>query len=267
MKYKYIALDFDGTILDKHHKLNSELRDLLINLQDNGIKVFLCSGRNIEGMKDVISQIKTLNYETFIISSNGGEIFKVMDKKMISIKSNRFETKEVLHIKSLIENEANTLVAFEGSNAFLHKFSIKSYFHQVKYGRWPSIGIHGPVNKMLLIDSVSNVNLKYEKVKQLMKITNPEINVFRSVPTLIEITPPGSTKGQALAQIFEDNQYNVEELIAFGDGENDIDMLSFAGLGVCMANGFDTTKAVSDDICRSNIENGVYHYLKGVINA
>ncbi len=266
MKFQYIALDFDGTILNKEHKISDKLKELLINLQDQGIKVLLCSGRNIEGMREVIEQIKTIDYDTFVISSNGGEIFKVTNGEMINIKSNKFEVSEVRHIKNLIENEAQTLVAFEGSNAFLNKFSIKAYYNQVKFGRWPSIGIHGPVNKILLIDTVEKVNKNYNKVKALMSITNPKINVFRSVPTLIEITPPGATKGQALAKIFKENNFDQSKLIAFGDGENDIDMLTYANLGVCMKNGFDTTKQASDDICKSNDEDGVYHYLMGVLN-
>ncbi len=264
MQYKYIALDFDGTILNKQHKLSCELKELLIELQNKGVKVILCSGRNIEGMRFVMEEINIIDYDTYIVSCNGGEVYEVKNREIKNIKSLKFEYDVVKQMKSLIQDETKIMVAFEGEKAFLNKFSFLAYYSQLKYGRRPSIGIKGDVNKILLISTVEKINQKYPKVKSLMKLFDPEINVFRSVPTLIELTPKGATKGEALEILFNDNNLNKDELIAFGDGENDIEMLSFAGLGVCMENGFDTTKQEANVICDSNENNGVYKYLKEV---
>ncbi len=266
MKYKYIALDFDGTILNSKHKLSEELKEMLINFQEQGIKVFLCSGRNIGGMKKIMQEINTLHYDTYVVSCNGGEVFKIKNGEMINVKSNLFDHEDVKVIKALVKDEAKTMLAFEGENTFIERFNLKTYYHQLKVGRRPGIGINRAVNKMLLIDNVEHINSKYDKVKSLLKVSYPDVKVFRSLPTLIEIAPPGSTKGEALDQIFKENGYDKSELIAFGDGENDIEMLEYAGHGVCMANGFDTTKAVSNDIALTNDENGVYKYLLGLIN-
>ncbi len=91
-----------------------------------------------------------------------------------------------------------------------------------------------------------------------------DVNVFRSVPSLIEITPSGSTKGLGLKTVFELKGWDLKDLIVFGDGENDISMFEVAGHAVAMENAFDTVKAVADEVCLSNKEDGVAVYLEQI---
>lgn len=54
----------------------------------------------------------------------------------------------------------------------------------------------------------------------------------------------------------------ITDIIAFGNGENDIEMLKFAGKGIAMANSFESVKEVADDICGDNEHDGIGLYLK-----
>lgn len=76
----------------------------------------------------------------------------------------------------------------------------------------------------------------------------------------VDIIPSGGGKGKAVEKILEHYGYDRAQSIAFGDGDNDIEMLKAAGCGVAMANASDKLKAVADEVCLSVSEDGIYHY-------
>lgn len=260
--YKYVAIDLDGTILGDNHKISDYSVDVLKKLQKRGITVILCSGRNISQMNFVAEKIQTELYDTYIVSDNGGVITKIYDGKREVIKNFEFEKSDLLNLLELTKGTTKTTSMFKDGSRYTLKFNFKENFRSLLYFReFTKIGIPNGASKLLLIDSREKIEHEYQLVKLKIEKLMPYINVFRSVPTLIEITPPGATKGSALEMIFAMNNWELSELIAFGDGENDISMFLVAGLAVAMENGFDTLKEVSDDICLSNNENGVAKYL------
>ncbi len=263
--YKYIALDLDGTIVQSNGVINKLLLDLLIELQERGIIVILCSGRNIISMKEYINQTKVREYNTYIISSNGGNTVYVKDNELICQGYITFNKKEVKAIKKIVKNKTRSLVAYSGTQMYFHKIYYHQYKRACKYGSRPKWGIFKPSGKIILTDKKEKIDEIFLDIKKEILKINPQINVFRSVNTLIEITPPLATKGEALDKLFKYQGYDERDLIAFGDGENDLEMLKYAGLGVAMNNAFESVKVVADDITLSNDENGVYVYLKNLI--
>ena len=83
------------------------------------------------------------------------------------------------------------------------------------------------------------------------------LNIFRSEPYFMELTPPGVDKAKSLERLLKLTGVEREELIACGDGFNDVSMIQYAGLGVAMANAQDAVKAVADEVTLSNDEDGV----------
>ena len=71
------------------------------------------------------------------------------------------------------------------------------------------------------------------------------------------------SKGQALLKLAQIKNISLDNVIAFGNGENDIDMLKIAGTGIAMDNSFDTVKEVADAICEDNEHDGIGKYLEG----
>ena len=94
------------------------------------------------------------------------------------------------------------------------------------------------------------------------------LSISRSAPFFLEIMAPGVGKDHSLARLLAQLDLTREQLIAFGDGFNDLTMLRFAGMGVAMANAADEVKAVADFVTLSNDEDGVAHAVeKWVLNA
>ena len=86
--------------------------------------------------------------------------------------------------------------------------------------------------------------------------------VCSGMPNNIEINHGEVNKGNALKWLCEKLDIDISELIAFGDGGNDIDMIKTAGCGVAMANACEELKKISDIITKSNDEDGVAYILE-----
>ena len=84
-----------------------------------------------------------------------------------------------------------------------------------------------------------------------------EISVYRSEPYFLELVPLGIDKAQSLAVLLDKLGMKREEMVAIGDGYNDLSMIQFAGLGIAMANAQEPVKKAADYITLSNDEDGV----------
>ncbi len=263
--YKYIALDLDGTLLANNHKVSEANVQVLKKLQAAGIVVMLCSGRNIVNMNFVAEKIGSDNYHTYIISDNGGGVTKLADNKRTTLRNTEFTKEQLRQILKAVRGKTKVQTMYKDGKRYMTKLNIAEAIRgYVRFGDIPKFGVPQTGSKILLIDEVSKIESIYKSVQSELLATFPNINVFRSVPRLIEITPQGSTKGEGLKFIFEKNGWDLKDLIVFGDGENDISMFEVAGHAVAMENGFDTVKAVADDICLSNENDGVANYLQSL---
>ncbi len=263
--FKYVALDFDGTLLNEHHHITPRTVKVLKKLQESGIIIILCSGRNISQMNFVAEKIEADKYDTYIVSDNGGVITELKDGVRKVLRNSKFKQSELKEIFKVVDGKTKTLVAFNDGKRYLHKLNISEMIRAYRSFREVSkVGLPKEASKILCIDEVSKVEKIYESVKVDVHAKFPHLNVFRSVPRLIEITPEGSTKGDGLKIIFEREGWNLEELIVMGDGENDISMFQVAGHAVAMGNAFDTVKAEADVICGTNDDEGVAEYLEQI---
>ena len=88
------------------------------------------------------------------------------------------------------------------------------------------------------------------------------MGVYRSEPYFLELVPKGIDKAQSLQVLLDKLEMKKEEMIACGDGFNDLSMIRFAGLGVAMSNAQPPVKEVADYITLSNDEEGVAHVVE-----
>ena len=91
------------------------------------------------------------------------------------------------------------------------------------------------------------------------------MGVFRSEPYFLELVPKGIDKARSLAVLLQKLGMTKEEMIAIGDGFNDLSMIQYAGLGVAMANAQEIVKENADFITLSNEEDGVAHVVEKFI--
>ena len=86
--------------------------------------------------------------------------------------------------------------------------------------------------------------------------------VVRSESNYLEILPAGITKGDGVADLIASLGYSPDEVVAFGDNQNDREMIKLAGWGVAMGNASDELKRVANYVAPTNGEDGVAHVLE-----
>ena len=142
------------------------------------------------------------------------------------------------------ENSQDTYVQKE---AFLNKMSIRETNDFLT-------DITLPVAKCLIVgDADQLIPLESELCIRLQG----KINVFRSEPYFLELVPQGIDKALSLAVLLEQTGIKREEIIAIGDGYNDLSMIKFAGLGIAMGNAQEPVKKAANYITLTNEEDGV----------
>lgn len=258
----YIALDLDGTLLNSQREISQITKDYLIDVQEAGHKIILCSGRSYLGMKPIAEILEIAKYDGYLVSYNGGVGIDV--KSGTELFGNRFDVNQVKTLYDLVSSYAENFVSYgEGtinSNVINDRIKISSELMQAKITK----DIFVPSPKVVLQDEVEIIEEIYPKIKEIIREYNSEYNVFRSVPHLIEITPPNSDKATGLKHLFSIKELSGK-LIAFGDGENDLSMLEYADISVAMDNAMANVKAIADFVTLSNDENGIVHQLEQIL--
>ncbi len=262
---KYIAIDLDGTLLNDNHMLDEVTKKYLIKLQEVGHKIILCSGRSYSGIKPLADQLMLEKFSGYIVAYNGGNAYRVKDNKKLF--ETKFSLKTVKDIHKIVSDGVENFVTYgDGTiNSLIHNKRIEksAYIMQAKMTK--DIFVSSP--KIVLQDETDVIEKIYHQTKQKIDKYNAEINVFRSVPHLIEITPKEANKGNGLKRLIEIENLKSDNLIAFGDGENDLTMLEYATMGVAMGNAMENVKAVADYITETNNKNGIVVALEKILGA
>lgn len=259
MKYKLLVLDLDGTLTNSQKRITRKTRDTLIKVQEKGIKIILASGRPTYGIVPLANELRLNDYGGFILSYNGGEIInwqtkevlckKILDAEILPYlykcsKEYDFPILTYQHENILTEYPDDIYVHKEG---FLNKMNVKKVDKFLE-------SITFPIVKCLIVgESMKLAVLE----KKMQKHLQGSIEVYRSEPFFLELVPKGIDKAQSLAFLLDKLEIEREEMMACGDGFNDLSMIKFAGLGVAMANAQEVVKENADFITLSNEKDGV----------
>jgi len=258
MTYKMIVLDLDDTLLRADQTISNRNKEALMQAQQEGKKVVLASGRPTLGMVSYADELFLADYESYILSFNGGKIINCHSKKDFFSQTLSVEAVQRLHDISTRENvyihtyvgdeiitaEENPYTTIESELTGLPITVVDSFMD----------GVTEPVVKVLMVGEPEHLK-KVEK--KLQAELGEEFSVMRSKPYFLEFTDKGITKGTSIEKLINEFGIKREEVIAVGDSYNDQEMIEFAGLGVAMGNAPDDIKKISDYITDTNENDGV----------
>jgi len=259
---RLIALDLDDTTLRSDSSLADVTRDAIELVIKNDIEVVVASGRAFKSLPKSVISIAGVRYA---ISSNGAAIEYVPDgKRLLSVT---LRPESVLQTLEVFEGER--FEAFIDGQPYCDSEYISdpvrygcspAYVEYVQTTRLPISDMPAFIRENLdILDSIDvlcgTLEHKNELWRKAKKLKN--VYVTSSSPRLIEISDSSAGKGAALRKLSEILGIESKYIAAFGNGDNDADMLSFAGLGVAVKNASAKCLAAADFICPSNDENGV----------
>lgn len=242
--YKLIALDMDGTTLGDDGEISEVNRKWLLEAMREGVKVVFATGR---GMVRITRFMEALGMTGPVITTNGGEVWRNPGL----LHSRRTLDLDVVNeiCRMAIEEDldfwAYTAEGLFKRNAWIIEEQISQY-------AWLKFGFR-------IHDQAQMVRLR----QQLS--TWDRIEVTSSMPHQIEVNASGVNKGNAVCQVCSMLDIDMSDVVAIGDGENDISMITAAGLGVAMGNATDEVKQCADLITATNEQHGVAQIIQQYI--
>ena len=259
---KLVALDLDDTTLRSDATLAPETADAIKSAIASGIEVVVASGRAFRSLPKSVLSIDGVRYA---ISSNGAAIERVSDGSRLM----SFVLKQHAVMKVLEAFKGERFEAFINGQPYCDSEYIsdplrfgcsEAYVEYVRTTRLPiddmPTFIEENIDRLDSIDvlcgTVGHKSSLWERTKLLS-----DVYVTSSSPRLIEISDSRAGKGAALRYLTEYLGINPEHTAAFGNGDNDADMLRFAGLGVAVKNASPACIAAADYICETNNDLGV----------
>lgn len=270
MSIKVIIMDVDGTLTNSQKVITPKTKEALLKAEEAGAILILASGRPTTGLMDIARELKMDQYHGLLVSYNGS---KVVDCQTMETLFNQAlsveEGKAVLeHMKKFdrvrpmidkgeymyVNNVYDNMIQFNGK-----PFNVMQY--ESRGGKFKLCEIDDlaafvdfPLNKILTTSDPEYLQEHYQEMMEPFKDT---LSCMFTGAFYFEFTAKGIDKAKALDTVLIPMGYKKEEMIAFGDGQNDSSMVKYAGIGVAMDNAVQQLKDIADEITLSNEEDGI----------
>lgn len=260
---KLIAIDMDGTLLNEKKHIDKAQKKAIHEAVEAGIKIVLCTGRPLYGILPFYEELglSELDSEGYVILNNGCSIHKTKDWKLIDQVN--FTSDDIDYL-------------YKFSEGYDINFTLVNDYYYFNIDRKPTDELITDAG--FVFSDITNISLKEakngkHKIIKIMFLGNPNImanfqkeneNILKdkysgvlSQPYVYEILPKGNNKGTGLKKLAKKLGIKQEEIMAIGDGNNDIEMFEYANYSVAMENGTELAKKAAKYQTDNNENDGV----------
>ncbi|MFC0332059.1 Cof-type HAD-IIB family hydrolase [Paenibacillus sepulcri] len=258
IQYDLIALDVDGTLLTDGHVLTPAVRDAVREAASRGAEIVLCTGR---GPTNALPVLAELGLSGTMITHNGAA----------TVDADR---REVIHQYAISGTELARFREYCLQGGY--HFDINTAFDlmiegitteaEAMYGRYEVKPVWrdsaAALPEGLVKFTVFGSAVEMDRIEADWSLWKDGLKPIRSGEYFIDVQHPEAGKGTALTQLAHVRGIDSSRVMAIGNYYNDIDMLTFAGLGVAMANSPEAVKAAANAVTFSNEEDGVAYALR-----
>ena len=261
--FRAIALDLDGTLTNHDKVVTPRTRQALLKAQEQGAIIILASGRPTYGIVPVAECLELEKRGGYILSYNGGNIVNAKTgEKLFS----QFLPDAVIPILYKYAREHRYALLGYAGNEIITEMPDDQYVKEESRINKMNIrkvdnlldALEPHPTKLLMTGDPTDM-IKAEE--ELVEILGEKMDIFRSAPFFLELVPKGIDKAQSLLRLLSKINLTPADLMAFGDGYNDLSMLKLAGVGVAVANAAPEVRADADYVTLSNEEDGVAEAL------
>ena len=269
MVYRLLAVNVDGTLLQSNGRLNKMTKEAIEYVHHKGVHVALVTNRSFYSAKKVAKSIKI---NPMIIAHQGAFVAETIEKPLLVKRISEELTLEVvqllekttcqiqlLHEKASLANRINTpenllsraVITLNDPHIFSQNY-VEVLSEELQERPFT------PTKVDIIFPEKYDLHEMYRLIQTLF----PEIEVIQQSEDRLTLVPKGVSKWSGLLYLANHLQIKRSEIVAIGDGMDDIDMIVGAGLGVAMGNAAPEVKAAAKWVTRSNDENGVGYMLK-----
>lgn len=268
MTIKLIATDMDGTILDSQGLLDlPRLEKILDRLDEKGIRFVIATGNEIHRVRQLLGNLAD---RVVLIVANGAKIFEnnqliqvetwddeLVEKALTFFKGQECQNQFV--ITSMNGGFVKEGTIFTQLDKFMTPEMIELFYQRMNFVEELHPELFGGVLKMSLVVGEDRMDQVQEDFNQVF---NGYVQAVSSGYGCLDIIQDGIHKAWALQELLKRWNIKSEEIMAFGDSENDVEMLELAGIAYAMENADEKAKAVATDIAPANSQGGVYQVLE-----
>ncbi len=255
--YKLIAMDFDDTLLNDEKKVTQRTKDALMEYKKKGYTIVGVTARTLKSVEDVV-QLELFDY---LILNNGAYLYDV--EKQMGTYISSINDSDVMNIINLVDDVSNQIDLMSATIYYIYKNRKNS-----------------PLDFIIDIDSIAEINEPIARMNIFLRNENdvdyynelihkkcPNVNCFimrssKSNEKWLVVNPKGIDKSVTLESLGKQINISLDEMIFFGDGLNDLEVMESVGYSVAMGNALEEIKTKANAITLSNNEDGIAVYLE-----
>ncbi|HSM57581.1 MAG TPA: HAD family hydrolase [Candidatus Sulfomarinibacteraceae bacterium] len=255
-----VAIDLDGTLLTPDGVLSERNEQAIRRAQRAGVCIVLATGKSRSSAEFILERFEQPCPGVFtqgmtIYDANGDVWRETTHKPEIAAQIIRFAEKRQLPYLAYARERVLTPYENECRQRLYHQYdeplaeivgSVLAYLDEVR------------LNKIIVCDPVDDGQVRAALARRL----GDRAHVTQAVSQFVEVLPAGASKGAGLHWLLQKLDVPPQQVMAIGDGENDIEMLQIAGLGVAMGNAHPRVKEIADHVVAGNDEDGVAQALE-----
>lgn len=257
--YKLVAIDMDGTLLNSKGHISEVNKEAIKSAINHGAKVVITSGRSIGGLSRFLEHVGLIGEDEYIITNNGGNIYRTNDLKCISYKGLKgsdlikaYKLSKEIGVKLFAYNEDGCISPEENEFTKFEREHIGTPVKIVDYEN--DINEEDDIAKILFLGKEDS----FDNWKEIIPSHFcEEYHMVKSLSFVLEMMNKECNKGFGVKTLAEYLNIKKEEIICIGDQANDLEMIEYAGLGIAMGNAIDDIKNIAGYVTDTNDNDGV----------
>jgi Cof subfamily protein (haloacid dehalogenase superfamily) len=259
---KLVAIDLDGTLLDPNRQITAEVKTAVKKAKAAGVKIVITTGRPLPGVVDILKSLELTDQSDYVITYNGGLVQRATGEEFIkeTLSSEDWLDLDAAARKIGLPIHAITREGIYTPNHDVGRYTVQEA-QMVKmplYIRQPEDIAALEIAKVMMVDEPAALD---DGIAYLPFEFFERYNVVKSTPFYLEFMNKKASKGSAVQHLAEKLSFDLDEVMAIGDEENDRSMLEVAGCPVVMENGKSELKKIAKYVTKSNAKSGVAYAI------
>jgi Cof subfamily protein (haloacid dehalogenase superfamily) len=259
---KLVAIDLDGTLLDPNRQITAEVKTAVKKAKAAGVKIVITTGRPLPGVVDILKALELTDQSDYVITYNGGLVQRATGEEFIkeTLSSEDWLDLDAAARKIGLPIHAITREGIYTPNHDVGRYTVQEA-QMVKmplYIRQPEDIAALEIAKVMMVDEPAALD---DGIAYLPFEFFERYNVVKSTPFYLEFMNKKASKGSAVQHLAEKLSFDLDEVMAIGDEENDRSMLEVAGCPVVMENGKSELKKIAKYVTKSNAKSGVAYAI------